>query len=203
MKELTGTIPLLFEQCHITEFENTLRTRIHYPKDFSDKIQHFSNVSEFMFIFGETDYNDKSSNGSVLLFNLTNFKIKKVVCGEYFSILLTNDGKCYIYGYLKHELKNLTESLQSSFKEPTLIDWTVNDPIEDVFAHTFICFLTKKGELYFFSSDKYGSSKLDPQQYNYEKIKSIDLGNKHILILTENNNIYGCGSNCKFLNCVV
>ncbi|KAL9648572.1 hypothetical protein ABK040_012231 [Willaertia magna] len=170
MTEPVKTIPLLFEESQITEFYNTQETHIHYPKDFSDNFQQFLNISEFMFIFGKTDYKDK--NGSVLLFNLTNFKIKKVVTGEQFCILLTNDGKLTRY--------------HLSFKEPTLIDWTVNDPIEDVFAHTFVCFLTN-----------IVNGKLDSQHYNYEKIKSIDLGNENILILTENNNIYGYGSNYK------
>ncbi|KAL9648560.1 hypothetical protein ABK040_012219 [Willaertia magna] len=196
MTEPVKTIPLLFEQSQITEFDNTQETHINYPKDFSDKFQQFSNISEFMLIFGKTDFRDK--NGSVQLFNLTNFKIKKIVTGEQFCILLTNDGKCYGFGTIGLKKLNLIDNSPLAFKEPTLIDWTVNDPIEDVFAHTFICFLTKKGELYLFTfnpNDSIDNGKLDPQHYNYEKIKSIDLGNDNILILTENNNIYGYGSN--------
>ncbi|KAL9648585.1 hypothetical protein ABK040_012243 [Willaertia magna] len=201
MTEPAKTIPLLFEQSLITEFDNTQETHIHYPKDFSYKFQQFSNISEFMFIFGKTDYKDK--DGSVLLFNLTNFKIKKIVTGEKFCILLTNDGKCYVFGNLTSGPRKINLSdkfkLPLPFKKPTLIDWTVNDPIEDVFAHTYVCFLTKKGELYFFNLNQKDivNGKLDPQHYNYEKIKSIDLGNENILILTENNNIYGYGSNYK------
>ncbi|KAL9657358.1 hypothetical protein ABK040_014347 [Willaertia magna] len=224
MTKLVKANPLLFEQ-YITEFDkNTLKTRIHYPKDFSDKIQQFSNISEFMFVCGKTNY-DK--NGSVQLFNLTNLEIKKIVNGEKFCILLAKDGKCYVYGYLNAQLQEynthifklipnledefienvipgslfvalkaksvcggnhsiiitksrelfvsyVTENLQSSFSEPTLIYRTVIDPIEDVFANTFVCFLTKKGELYFFTSeDQFHSGKLfDHPNKIYPKLDS-------------------------------
>ncbi|KAL9648553.1 hypothetical protein ABK040_012212 [Willaertia magna] len=195
MSELPNTIPLLFEQSQITEFDDTRATQINYPKDFGEKIQQFSNISEFMFIFGKTNWEE--TVGGVQLFNLTNFKIKKVVTGEQVCILLTEDGKCYAMGNLTN--LNLSSTLSAPIvTEPTLIDWTVNDPVEDVFAHNFICFLTKNKELYFFtdySSGSIASGKLDPKHYNYEKIKSIDLGFENILILTENNNIYGYGSN--------
>ncbi|KAL9645038.1 hypothetical protein ABK040_004531 [Willaertia magna] len=190
-------IKQLFGQSKITEL--TEINQLHFPKLNQpllplDNNKNYNNIpfhNEFLMIYGKVNWNNEK--GSFQIFDTSKINVKKVIAGEQFILILSNNGKCYLFD------TNNKENI------PILLKWTVDEPIENIFGHDYLILLTKKGELFTFKSqngsylaaleNNYLQNKIDLKKINYEKIIDIDCGNEFYLILTENNNIYGFGSN--------
>ncbi|KAL9646028.1 hypothetical protein ABK040_015794 [Willaertia magna] len=134
------------------------------------------------------------STCSLYLKNILN--VKKIVCGINFTIILTNDNNVY---YDEHKVYDPPfGNLEKNNDE--LIDVTCG-------AH-HVLFLTKKGKLFRFLSNKNGQSGSDLVEYFYkinewpreqfpflEKIIQTACGYNHTMLLTERGRVFVCGGN--------
>ncbi|KAL9644945.1 hypothetical protein ABK040_004439 [Willaertia magna] len=142
--------------------------------------------SEFLMLFGKVPWS--SAKGCLQFFEIS--EIKKVIAGDNFFVILTQSGICYVSDTSDNE--NI----------PNLLKWTVDEPIEDVFGHSHVILLTKKGVLYVFENktnfkNQTNGSHLCKKitKFQNEKIIGVDCGNDFYLVLTQNNNVYGFGTN--------
>ena len=139
-----------------------------------------------------------------------NKKITQISTGDSHSLILTEDGEVYAFGYNgkgQLGLNNKTDRLV-----PTKIDSTHygNKKIAQIFAgslHSFV--LTEDGEIYAFGlngngqlglndkTDRLVPTKIDSTHYGNKKITQISLGGLHSLILTEDGETYAFGYNKK------
>ena len=139
-----------------------------------------------------------------------NKKITQISTGDSHSLILTEDGEVYAFGYNgkgQLGLNNKTDRLV-----PTKIDSTHygNKKIAQIFAgslHSFV--LTEDGEIYAFGlngngqlglndkTDRLVPTKIDSTHYGNKKITQISLGGLHSLILTEDGEAYAFGYNKK------
>ncbi|XP_046909415.2 uncharacterized protein LOC124490891 [Dermatophagoides farinae] len=99
-------------------------------------------------------------------------KIWKIVCGSYHTLLLSNDGHLYSFGWSLHGQLGHGTLIEDQF-EPRLVRYfidTINVSIADVaagYAHTAA--LTTTGDLYMFGQNCYGQLGVEPAGCNGNK----------------------------------
>ena len=85
-----------------------------------------------------------------LVYDLTKYDIKEIVAGEDFAIFLTVSGQCYFLAEEVEERfsrwkKSMGIEEVSNGRDALLIPFTLDDPIEKVFCHSF-CTLSKNSK---------------------------------------------------------
>ncbi|KAL9647692.1 hypothetical protein ABK040_015181 [Willaertia magna] len=164
--------------------DNTIdnNNTLYIPTNFTKNCVNIPN--EFLFIFGKVNFDCSNNFKSVMQVYEINYKlIKKIVTGEEMCVILMKDGKIFV---------NLKDNF-ILFKTLQNIDFII-----DIFVHTFLILLNNKGELFIYRNENGCLNlykKIQPIEYKNEKIIDIATGYHFLLILTNNNSIYGYGSN--------
>ncbi|KAL9642631.1 hypothetical protein ABK040_009710 [Willaertia magna] len=133
-----------------------------------------------------------SNNEQYLINNLQNeFKII-AFCGGIFMFNKLN-GQVY---FKSSKMMDFTKLKKFGFifnENLHLLKFTIKEPIKKIvtkFSNYFVM-LTKSGRILLFS--KFYKKEFTIDKFNYEKIVKIACGDEHVLILTENNTLYGYG----------
>ncbi|EFC39463.1 predicted protein [Naegleria gruberi] len=147
---------------------------------------------------------------NIFVYDLNKYDICDIVAGEDFAIFVNRAGNCYLLAdgiedkSKKWKVWMGLEDVELNGKDAVLIPFTVEDPIEMVFAHSFCVLVNRHGQVYYFpeydNNNTIGSqptllSKLSMDLFGGERIVHCGLGNEHALFLTESGKVFGSGAN--------
>jgi len=134
--------------------------------------------------------------------------IKKIVGGAGHTLILDANGHVYSCG-----LNNKGQAGNNDVEQGNVLTFQKICALEHEVVIDVCCgwdssaAITKNGELYVWGSNRYGQLGLDPSvfpsiPYPYrismdEKIKNVSMGLRHTAVVTENRDLYVCGSNSK------
>jgi len=132
--------------------------------------------------------------------------IKKIVGGAGHTLILDTDGHVYSCGLNNKGQAGITNIEQENVLTFQRICALEHEVIIDVCCGwDSSAALTKNGELYVWGSNHYGQLGLDPSVFSLvshprrisigEKIKNVAMGLRHTAVVTENRELYVCGSN--------
>ncbi|KAL0132741.1 hypothetical protein PUN28_000463 [Cardiocondyla obscurior] len=132
--------------------------------------------------------------------------IKKIVGGAGHTLVLDVNGRVYSCG-----LNNKGQVGNADIEQRNVLTFQKICLLEHEVVIDVCCgwdssaALTKNGELYVWGSNRYGQLGLDPSHFPLlsnphkisvgGKLKNISMGLRHTAIVTENNELYICGSN--------
>lgn len=134
--------------------------------------------------------------------------IRKIVGGAGHTLILDADGHVYSCG-----LNNKGQAGNTNIEQGNVLTFQRLCALEHEVVIEVCCgwdssaALTRNGELYVWGSNRYGQLGLDPSIFplvphprkisTCERIKNISMGLRHTAIITENRELYVCGSNNK------
>jgi alpha-tubulin suppressor-like RCC1 family protein len=137
-------------------------------------------------------------------FKKNNIKIKKIECGEYFSLCLSTDGQLYSFGqnsFGQLGLGQITQQLKVNV--PMHVNFG-NKLIQDIFAgEDHSACITSEGEGYIWgygvdgrlgNRNKTNVNIPSKIQIKDQIIKKISCGGHHTAIITEKGELYMCGN---------
>lgn len=134
--------------------------------------------------------------------------IQKIVGGAGHTLILDSNGHVYSCG-----LNNKGQTGNNNIKQRNILTFQKICALEHQTVIHICCgwyssaALTKDGELYVWGCNRYGQLGLDPTVFPSlpyphkivfnEKIKHVSMGLRHTVIVTENQELYTCGSNSR------
>lgn len=134
--------------------------------------------------------------------------IRKIVGGAGHTLILDADGRVYSCG-----LNNKGQTGNTNIEKGNVLTFQRLCALEHEVVIDVCCgwdssaALTRNGELYVWGSNRYGQLGLDPSVFPSvshprkisigERIKNVSMGLRHTAIITENRELYVCGSNNK------
>lgn len=137
-------------------------------------------------------------------FSKNNIKIKKIECGDYFSLALSTEGKLYAWGknnYGQLGLGRLSSQLKIHVPNEIVIE--NNKKVTNIFSGEDHCSCTtedEEGYIWGYGMDGRLGNKIKtnmniPTKINIgEKIIKIACGGHHTAILSKNGTLYMCGN---------
>lgn len=158
---------------------------------------------------GHSNFENSLAPKKIEYFSQNGLKIKKIECGDYFSMALTNDGKIYTWGmnnYGQLGLGQISHKLKINL--PTEVGLR-NKIVSEIFAGEDHCAcVTEEGEGYIWGYGLDGrlgnKSKMNQntptklaitsESSEIAKIKKIACGGHMTAILTESGDVYMCGN---------
>nr|XP_046916402.1 uncharacterized protein LOC124496883 [Dermatophagoides farinae] len=143
------------------------------------------------------------TNETLRLISNHNDRFKMIACGVTHLLLLRQDGHVFAMG--KNEFGQLTGNEKSSYESMIHIDNLENVKFIDCGQYHSLS-LTDKGKIYSWGDDNcgqlglgYESDGKTPCLVNVDsidsRVKDIVAGDNHSLVLFENGQLWGCGSN--------
>lgn len=128
-------------------------------------------------------------------------KFRSVSCGDRHTAAITKDFRVVTFGSGQHG--QLGHGNGWDYLRPKVVEALEGKRVVDVTAgSTFTCFITAAGELYL---SGFGEA-IHPKEFNNivdtprrvkmrERVRSVACGQSHILVLSEEGNVYAFGSN--------
>lgn len=134
--------------------------------------------------------------------------IRKIVGGAGHTLILDTDGRVYSCG-----LNNKGQAGNTDIKQRNILKFQKICALEHEVVIDICCgwdssaAVTIEGELYVWGSNRYGQLGLDPSVFPSlphpykvsisERIKNVSMGLRHTAVVTENCEVYVCGSNSR------
>ncbi|XP_066463760.1 serine/threonine-protein kinase Nek9 isoform X2 [Eleutherodactylus coqui] len=132
--------------------------------------------------------------------------VQQVSCGGDFTVCVTDEGQLYSFGSDYYGCLGVDQSLGSEVLEPILVDFFLNEPIEQVSCgDSHVMVLTRSKCVYSWGCGEYGRLGLDseddvstPQKVEVQRglcIVSVSCGSDGSFLLTQSGKVLACGLN--------
>ncbi|XP_075704629.1 serine/threonine-protein kinase Nek9 isoform X2 [Rhinoderma darwinii] len=132
--------------------------------------------------------------------------VQQVSCGGDFTMCITDEGQLYSFGSDYYGCLGVGQSLGSEVLEPILVDFFLNEPIEQVSCgDSHVMVLTRSRCVYSWGCGEYGRLGLDseddvctPQKVEVQRglcIVSVSCGSDGSFLLTQSGKVLACGFN--------
>ncbi|XP_040268296.1 serine/threonine-protein kinase Nek9 isoform X1 [Bufo bufo] len=132
--------------------------------------------------------------------------VQEVSCGGDFTMCITDEGQLYSFGSDYYGCLGVGQSLGSEVLEPILVDFFLNEPIEQVSCgDSHVMVLTRSKCVYSWGCGEYGRLGLDseddvsaPQKVEVQRglcIVSVSCGSDGSFLLTQSGKVLACGLN--------
>ncbi|KAF0977658.1 hypothetical protein FDP41_002980 [Naegleria fowleri] len=169
-----------------------------WKQSLSQTTSRLSHYASFAILSGSMSRGNTSKR--VCVYDTSVLRVQNIVAGEDFIVCLSHEGHCFItLSEDDPRFENWRSGMGLESDNPDqfqLIQKTLEDPIEQVFGHTYCVLLTRKGDVYVYTEKDGWNGKIDRNEYfDGEKIIHVGLGNEHALFVSESGKVFGYGSN--------
>ncbi|XP_053553129.1 serine/threonine-protein kinase Nek9 [Bombina bombina] len=132
--------------------------------------------------------------------------VQQVSCGADFTVCITDEGQLYSFGSDYYGCLGLNQSAGSEVLEPMLVDFFLNEPVEQVSCgDSHIMVLTRSKCVYSWGCGEYGRLGLDSEDDVYfpQKVEvrhglcivNVCCGSDGSFLLTQSGKVLACGLN--------